>query len=530
VGASLFGNVDTAATVWDTQPEIWLRCEFELDGTPTEPLFFDTYCGFKADFFLNGVHAAEARDLDEAFRTIRCSSQAAESLKPGRNVLAIRCFNRGGQAAIDAGLFADQGPQRWIDLLSDALSAEPDNPYLLQARMQAYGEQGEAELVAADSAILLPLLKKRVEEELEDPNTIWPKFAGLLADVLINKHSVEATSDWADTTRVKLLEIPEQWERLAAAYFLSDDKQGLEHLLEYQPRANAGIANLHLLNEDWDQAIDIYNRLITRDTPNASLLVSRAAAYAALAKWEDAEADWQQTMELQPSLLSEAFDRFRLEGRWQASAKLGMMLIQREPNRDRLYLCTGPVLVLAGDEVAYRRFCQQVVTHLGATDSVRYTEAACKTALLMPGYVDLSKLPVQALGEPLDKISELEPGRWGWTWATRALVAYRNGDLDEAERCLQQGASSDPLPETQPLLDAITALVNHARGDIDAARKTIHRVMQTVDEEIPDANVDVQHHWLISKILAQEAQSLLDNENSSETASDSDNKQPSSQR
>ena len=49
-----------------------------------------------------------------------------------------------------------------------------------------------------------------------------------------------------------LKDVPGDWDRLAAAYYLVGDTQALDRLLEHKPQAAAGIGDLYASAEDWE--------------------------------------------------------------------------------------------------------------------------------------------------------------------------------------------------------------------------------------------------------------------------------------
>ena len=198
-GASPFGSDASDNTNWGG-PDIWLRLEFEVADPITKPLFLDAHIDDIAEFYVNGVHAGDGRwigsGMQQLYQRIQCSAEVAAALKPGRNVLAIHCHDTGGGGAgIDAKLFLDEGEQGWIDRLTDAIDKEPANVHLLQARSQAYAAHGDTELAAADDAMLLNVLSDAVEAELKDPDIVWARSAGPLADVLLRTYQ-GASEHW----------------------------------------------------------------------------------------------------------------------------------------------------------------------------------------------------------------------------------------------------------------------------------------------------------------------------------------------
>jgi WD40 repeat protein/serine/threonine protein kinase len=307
------------------------------------------------------------------------------------------------------------------------------------------------------------------------------------------------------------------WARLAAAYQLTGDADALEQLLDHKPRVIAELGDQYLVAERWEEAIRWLSRLISPDTPDARPLILRGEAYAALGQWDEANEDWCRGAELDESVLRWSFDRLRQAGKWQAAAKLGMIYVEQEPGDYGRWLNVAPLLVMAEDEQGYRQFCDAMVKQFSGTSNRTHAASTCKACLLLPDAVDLSKLPVKVFADSLDAGTT---GEWlrPWAWAARALVAYRNGDLELASKYLQQGWANEPGESARALYHAIAALVRQGRGDSDGAHEALGHVRRMLDQHLPKAKARRLHDWLIPQILADEAERLLNNEGESSEA------------
>ncbi len=106
-GPGGFGKRGTPGAVvrtpW-TSSDIWLRREFELKEVPKETLLLRLHHDEDAEVYLNGVLAARARRFTTDYEEVDILPQARQSLRPGRNVLAIHCRQTRGGQYIDAGL------------------------------------------------------------------------------------------------------------------------------------------------------------------------------------------------------------------------------------------------------------------------------------------------------------------------------------------------------------------------------------------------------------------------------------------
>jgi tetratricopeptide (TPR) repeat protein len=70
----------------------------------------------------------------------------------------------------------------------------------------------------------------------------------------------------------------DSWGKLAAAYHLTGDKTALARLLKDHPLAEVSLGDSYLENRNWQQAIDVYERLINDETANTNLLNHLAQA------------------------------------------------------------------------------------------------------------------------------------------------------------------------------------------------------------------------------------------------------------
>lgn len=91
-------------TTW-TSSDIWLRRDFELpDGTTiAEPMLL-LHHDEDATVYINGVLAATATGYNAEYEPIDIAPEAAATLKPGKNVIAVHCRQTGGGQYFDLGL------------------------------------------------------------------------------------------------------------------------------------------------------------------------------------------------------------------------------------------------------------------------------------------------------------------------------------------------------------------------------------------------------------------------------------------
>lgn len=110
-----FGSYDVqgiATTPWTNENEIWLRKEFEISDAMTGPLVIWAWCDDQAEFYLNGVVAAESGWTEGEYRMLTLRPEAVAAIRPGRNVLAVHASNTIGGGALDVGLYRFDGQSR----------------------------------------------------------------------------------------------------------------------------------------------------------------------------------------------------------------------------------------------------------------------------------------------------------------------------------------------------------------------------------------------------------------------------------
>ncbi|HEX8912689.1 MAG TPA: glycoside hydrolase family 2 TIM barrel-domain containing protein [Humisphaera sp.] len=107
-GPGGFGTRMTPGTVvrteWSTK-QIWVRRTIELPATfDPARVFLQMHHDEDADVYLNGVRAAQTTGYTTDYSLFPISAEARKALKPGKNVIAIRCVQNTGGQYIDAGV------------------------------------------------------------------------------------------------------------------------------------------------------------------------------------------------------------------------------------------------------------------------------------------------------------------------------------------------------------------------------------------------------------------------------------------
>jgi tetratricopeptide (TPR) repeat protein len=274
--------------------------------------------------------------------------------------------------------------------------------------------------------------------------------------------------------------------------------------------------------------MDMLGRILVWPTATKSEIENHAEYWKARAEkyeWNgdaaNAGADWLRYFALNPNAPDQKrFEILTKHAQWQAAAEAGSRMVAKTPDQGQLWQRVAPVIALAGNEEHYRQFCDRMVAQFTDTTNQDAAEKTCKVCCLIPGAVDLSRLPLEPLAEPLDQGTAQARVR-PWAWAVRALVAFRKGDADSAIRYMEQSQQQNAREDerVRALIAAIRALVQAKQGQTDEARDNLATVSEISDRTMPNANAASLHDWLIPRILAREAEKLLDGEKQAERGS-----------
>jgi len=90
-------------TEWKTD-DIWIRRSFELKTAPVGEVLLRLHHDEDADVYINGVLAARVSGFVSEYGPVPMTAEARKALKPGKNVLAVKCHQTTGGQYIDVGL------------------------------------------------------------------------------------------------------------------------------------------------------------------------------------------------------------------------------------------------------------------------------------------------------------------------------------------------------------------------------------------------------------------------------------------
>jgi hypothetical protein len=110
-GKAAFGtkNMTAVGTLWEEAiTDIWMRREVNLTADElAQPLFLDYSHDDDVVIYVNGVEVVDTGYAWGEGKRLALPEAATKALRPGRNVIAAHCTNRGGEALIDVGLSAE---------------------------------------------------------------------------------------------------------------------------------------------------------------------------------------------------------------------------------------------------------------------------------------------------------------------------------------------------------------------------------------------------------------------------------------
>jgi hypothetical protein len=97
-------------TTWNTA-DIWLRREFTLGNEDLRYARIQVHHDEDAEIYFNGVLAAELKGYSTDYYETSMNTDAADTLKPGVNKLAVHCHQTTGGQYIDVGIVLPRAPK-----------------------------------------------------------------------------------------------------------------------------------------------------------------------------------------------------------------------------------------------------------------------------------------------------------------------------------------------------------------------------------------------------------------------------------
>jgi tetratricopeptide (TPR) repeat protein len=166
------------------------------------------------------------------------------------------------------------------------------------------------------------------------------------------------------------------------------------------------------------------------------------------------------------------------------------------------------LMVLAGDDQAYRRACARLSNRCEKSKSVRRYHAA-RAFTLAPDTAKESAVAVEKAAAELSRSNEF------WSLTEQGALALRAGRAQEAVPLFEQSLAADSKPGHEAINWLWLALANHHLGKPDEARRWLGQAVQWLDQQggsmLADSDatgLDI-HGWLELHILRREAEALL---------------------
>lgn len=207
---------------------------------------------------------------------------------------------------------------------------------------------------------------------------------------------------------------------------------------------------------------------------DANWLANRGEAYVATEKWERARADFDRAIQLAPGRVTQAFLAYGRAERWSEAADFGFPFIDaHRENRFQLPVVAA-AFVLSGNHKDYGTYCRQAEERFGQISGARASEMMTKSALLLPGSIDVDKLPTNAFIESLES-GTTSAGLQPSFWTTRALLALRTEDAEAAVEYVSRSEDCQPGEITRALSLSILSLAQHQQGNTAAATSALEQ-------------------------------------------------------
>jgi hypothetical protein len=158
-----------------------------------------------------------------------------------------------------------------------------------------------------------------------------------------------------------------------------------------------------------------------------------------------------------------------------------------------------------------------MIHQFGAGDEVSDGREAMivKACLLVPGVVDRSSLPIEALVKALDD-GLVPSARCKWTYTVLALAAYRTAEAGKTVHWIHKSQQSQGYaeePRVQALALLLLAMAQHQLRQTEEASQALAKASSLVEEHLPKLATGELgggwHDWLIAEILRREAAKLI---------------------
>ena len=259
--------------------------------------------------------------------------------------------------------------------------------------------------------------------------------------------------------------------------------------------------------EDLEREIAQCSQQLEESPGDVKLLTRRAQAYIDTEQWELAAEDWRSIIKQQPELAVNAIARFKEVRRWDHAADFAMAAINQEPDVVDTWLKAAPIFAQSEDSERYRDFCRRMLDHFKDSDDWRECCVLCKSCLLLPGYVSLNDLPQAKVEKGFSE--KQEDYMLAWTYITRAILAYRNGDPELALKSLEESEKHRPVTYAKALNYPLLALVHQKLGNTAKANGSLTSAQRLLEQLTASETAKSHHDVLIAALFFDEAKAAI---------------------
>jgi Tol biopolymer transport system component len=208
--------------------------------------------------------------------------------------------------------------------------------------------------------------------------------------------------------------------------------------------------------------------------------------------------------------------RLFTQGRWSELVPYYLRVVTEDFDNTEAHMQAAAVLSAARDREGYREVCNRMIEHFSVQRSVAlYLEAerTTKACLILPDVIEPSRVPLHGFADPMDNGDTPD---WFFPYGalTRALVALRSGDPEEALRWAKDAEERSPTPIIQTDCKLVQAIAYHRLGRSSEAMdalaegtSSLQDLSRVLEEQIESPS---WHDLLYAQSLQREAAALVE--------------------
>ncbi len=271
--------------------------------------------------------------------------------------------------------------------------------------------------------------------------------------------------------------------------------------------------------QDWsdEKCLESLDRLVASWPDNINLRYSHGFANIRVKNWEAARLDCERILEAlcdriekapeNKSLLAERGNMYARLGQWDKALEDLQASFDPEKAESLVWLHVAPFFLMAGDQAGYIAHCEKMLERFSESDVNGDIERTIKLALIVPGAIDLDRLPLDRL-ERAVKGDGIAAWKLGWGWACQGLVELRRGNPRDALYCVTRATQEEDYataPAEQALCQMVKTLALQNLGRMQEARQAYDQAVKLFD-----VTMSSEHDALIAELLGREADRNFD--------------------